>query len=87
MLRPFIHRLTLTAVLLGTVLGAGALFDATVGNGAALASSPSAPPRHEGAPADVAEVAQAARQTSAAQGPNRRWPFFSFGTAGGKRSW
>ncbi len=89
MLRPLIQRLTLTAILLGALLGAGAVVDITAGSGELLAASESAAPiPHERAPAnDAATAAQTARQVRTPAGPNRRWPFFSFGAAKGKRSW
>lgn len=82
MLRPIIQRLTLTAVLLTAVLGTGALIDA--GSRARLdvatLASPASASHDVVAPVESVPVQER-------RGPNRRWPFFSFGNTTGKRSW
>ena len=83
MLRPIIQRLTLTAVLLTAVLGTGALIDA--GSRARLDVAALAAPAS--ASHDVVAPVESVPVQAERRGPNRRWPFFSFGSTTGKRSW
>lgn len=84
MLRPIIHRVTLTALLLAALLGAGAIIDAGAGSQVATAATTDTAP----APLEAAaQLDNAAAASTGQRGPDRRWPFFSFRNTPGKRSW
>lgn len=84
MLRPIIHRVTLTALLLVALLGTGIIIDAGTSSTATLATTrdTSQVPHETAAQLDSGSTASAERR-----GPDRRWPFFSFRNTPGKRSW
>ncbi len=84
MLRPIIHRVTLTVLLLAAMMGAGMIIDAGASSTATLAATrhTSVVPHETAAQLDSTTTASAKRR-----GPDRRWPFFSFRNAPGKRSW